>query len=327
VFCLVDPIDCWLDDSFGMNVTIRGSTMFSAVIQLNCSSINRSDLLVAVDQHDEAKCSVDETNDKSCFDITCLSIDNSAGRDIRVDLSLGAHGNSLGRFHVTLTPLPLNESTSIEIEYTEDPQQIVVHVNDCQSICPEEYLRLQCLSSTSTESILKNCSVRCVALLPGSNSSASLIRLSIPLIDQPTTSFPAETVHHSYQTSNKSPVKMTCLETFCFCSSLDLSSASNLSFLEDNPIVRISYRPPLGFSDRLFFECIAQDRMCSNQSERLTANIASKFNSTEVFLTSVVHGVKYSCRVTTVRSGFVNVTSNEYFFHTGQFIPLIHADS
>ena len=291
--------------------------MFSAVIQLNCSSMNQSDLFVSVDQHEETSCSIDQMTDQTFFNITCLPIDDSAGRDILLDLFLGDERILLGRFDLTLPPLVLNQSATIEIKYTGDPQEILVHVNNCQTIAPEKYLRLRCSYVLPTESILTNCSSRCLNLLPGSNSALSLIRQSIPWIDEPMQFFPSDIIHHIYQTSNKSLVRIRFGEkSSLFSSWLDLSSVSNLSFRDDDGSVRISYQRPLGYFDLLFFNCFARDQICSNQSRILTRSIASSFNSTEISLSPIVRGVNYSCQVTTTRIQFVNATSKEYFFQT-----------
>lgn len=182
--------------------------MFSAVIQLNCSSTNQSDLFVSVDQHEETSCSIDQMADRTFFSITCLPIEDSAGRDILLDLFLSDQRILLGRFALTLPPLPLNLSTTIEIKYTGDPQEIHVHVNNCQTIAPEKYLRLRCSYVLLTESILENCSSRCLNLLPGINDVLSLIRQPIRLIDESMQFFPLDTIHHIYKTSNKSLVRM-----------------------------------------------------------------------------------------------------------------------
>ena len=208
---LAQSLGCWLNDSFGIDVTIRQPTMFSGLIQVNCSSGNLSDLFVSLDQGGKTNCSIVETTKETLFNITCLQIEGLAGRDLQVDLLLGDQGFVVGTFRLTLAPLPLNESTALEIEYEEEPGVINVRVKNCQRISPEKYLRVQC--STSNQTSGKNCSFPCPQLSPGSNASLILLRLSIPLVDRVSSSIPGDTRQFFYRTSN-TPRPFTFIERF-----------------------------------------------------------------------------------------------------------------
>jgi hypothetical protein len=169
-----------------MNVTDRTSTMFTALIDYNCSLTDPPKILPHNSTSNSCSAIISSSDTRNrTVDVTCNDIDNYAGRNWIFDLI----GNSSSQivqdetFTITFEPLALNES-SFNITPSED-FTARVDVPDCEKIADLQYLVFRCNSSDMSNSKLPpNCTFTCSYSIPGSINEASLVRLPIPIADQ-----------------------------------------------------------------------------------------------------------------------------------------------
>jgi hypothetical protein len=185
-----------------MNVTDRTSTMFTALIDYNCSLIDLPKIFSYDSTSDN--CSVDisssDTSNRT-VNVTCNDIVNYAGRNWVFELIGNSNSQIVQNetFTITFEPLALNE-TSFNITPSEDFTARAV-VPDCEKIADLQYLVFRCNSSDMSNSKLPpNCTFTCSYSIPGSINEASLVRLPIPIADQTIDNgtFPENSINKTY---------------------------------------------------------------------------------------------------------------------------------
>ncbi len=216
---------CSPDISNGINVINRTSTMFIALINYNCSSINSSELFVFVNEISVNNCYINEeisdNINNSTINVRCHSIQNNAGRNWTFTLGGKNFHNRIilnSTFVITLEPLSLNISTNISIEINDNLRSASVFIPNCLNISDPEYVIFRCNSSDlSNNTLEENCTYTCFHLEPGSISNASLVRLSIPIVDKIGNRFEEESLYTIYITGkNKDNLSLFFWNKFSF---------------------------------------------------------------------------------------------------------------
>lgn len=179
----------------------RTSSMFTALIDYNCSFSNASELVVH--NSTPAICSISETvrnqsSQGSTVNVTCMNIQNGSGRNWRFGISSRQSFESIDNesFIITLQPLRLNYSTNITIVVDTNLRSVSISIWKCNEIAEPNYLVVQC-GNQSNRPILINCTQKCNELLPGSRGEVVLLRLPIEAIDN-NEIFPNESIKKSY---------------------------------------------------------------------------------------------------------------------------------
>ena len=179
---------CAVNEKDAINVTSRYSSMFTALITYNCSSINSYELKIF--NSTEANCSINlNSSDKyetRTVEVTCREILNQAGRNwtFTIGPEEGIENIKNKTFTITLAPLPSELWGNIIINPDPNPTLMLFEVPNCDKIADPEYLNLQCdVSNESSKFPLHNCTHTCDNLTPGSNYQALLIRLPIVTVN------------------------------------------------------------------------------------------------------------------------------------------------
>jgi hypothetical protein len=199
---------CTTDD---INVTHRTSTMFTALVTYNCSSINSSELFIFPDDNQIIDCNItqdfpeDMTN--SAVTVTCNNIEKNAGRDWTFILGPTLFDSQIilnQTFSVTLEPLSLSTSTNISTTIHDDLSSASFLIDNCTEIVDPKYLVFRCnTSDLSNKSLSSNCTYTCYYLEPGSIYNASLVRLPVPIVDKANdTTFEEEIIYQNYEIGN-----------------------------------------------------------------------------------------------------------------------------
>jgi hypothetical protein len=193
---------CGPDISNVINVINRTSTMFTALINYNCSSINSSELFVFMNGILLNNCYINKNVNNNTINVTCNSIENHAGRNLTFTLSQINFLHEIifnETFTITLEPLSLYISTNISIEIHNDLTSASIFILNCLNISDPEYVIIRCNSfDLSNNTLSDNCTYTCYDLEPGSIYNASLIRLAIPIIDKNDEIFKEEILDEIY---------------------------------------------------------------------------------------------------------------------------------
>ena len=190
--------------SNGIDVIDRESSSFISLISYNCSLMNSTDLSIWVNQIEVDYCLIirNELN-RNMINVTCHSIENQAGQN----WSFTIGGKNFDdeqiiineSLTITLKPLCLNTSTKINVEIDIDLNLARIFVLNCLNITNVEYVVVRCNNSDpSTNNHSNNCTYICSNIQSGSILNSSLIRLSIPIIDQRNETFPEENLQILY---------------------------------------------------------------------------------------------------------------------------------
>lgn len=191
-----------MDVSDDIDVIDRTSTMFTGLINSNCSSLNFSELFIYINENLATNCYINEDTSNSTINITCHSIENHAGRNLTFTLSQRNIFNQT--FTITLTPLPLSISTNISIEISDDLTSALIFILNCTDISDPEYLIVRCNGSDlSNNTLSDHCTYTCFDLEPGSIYNASLIRLAMPIIDKNGEIFEEDSLEEIYVISER----------------------------------------------------------------------------------------------------------------------------
>jgi len=171
--------------------------MFTALISCNCSSINSSELFIFINETLANNCFINENLNNNTINVTCVSIENNAGRNWTFTLVRMNFQNET--FTITLEPLSLNLSTNITIEINDNQTSALIFIPNCLNISDPSYLIFRCNNSDLLNNTLSdNCTYICYDLQPGSSYNSSLVRLSIPIVDKNDEMFQEETLHEIY---------------------------------------------------------------------------------------------------------------------------------
>lgn len=171
--------------------------MFTVSITYNCSFERWSNFTISYNQT-LANCSIltkfSNITKNSTIDVTCDNIQNNAGRNWIFNINATSFISSAvinETFIITLPPLSL-KTANITYDVDTNLSSALISVGNCMQIADLKDLVVRCNSSdNSTTPLLNNCTHRCENLQPGSIYNASLVLLSIPIVDN-NDSFPNE---------------------------------------------------------------------------------------------------------------------------------------
>ncbi|CAF3180651.1 unnamed protein product [Rotaria sp. Silwood2] len=302
---------CKLNVSNGFTVKVRTSSMFTALIIYNCSSINSSELFVFVNGLDANNCIVTEdisdNMNYTTVNVTCDNIMNNAGRDWTFNMGQKFSDSQTifnEIFIVTLVPLSLNGSTSIDVTISEDLTSALIFIPNCTDICDVAYLMVHCNDSDlSNQTLLNSCTHTCSNIQPGSIYNFSLVRLPIRIVDkiedEHDNEFQEEILYREYQTN--------------------LDKVSNFKFendYHDNKTAWIYFNRPRGNFHKIYLNCSIQDQRCSNDRIILTNETDNCSNCNFITISPITRGVSYQCHAITIKENFLNVISDKFNFVT-----------
>ncbi|CAF4168927.1 unnamed protein product [Rotaria sp. Silwood2] len=311
---------CKLNVSNGFTVKVRTSSMFTALIIYNCSSINSSELFVFVNGLDANNCIVTEdisdNMNYTTVNVTCDNIMNNAGRDWTFNMGQKFSDSQTifnEIFIVTLVPLSLNGSTSIDVTISEDLTSALIFIPNCTDICDVAYLMVHCNDSDlSNQTLLNSCTHTCSNIQPGSIYNFSLVRLPIRIVDkiedEHDNEFQEEILYREYQTN--------------------LDKVSNFKFendYHDNKTAWIYFNRPRGNFHKIYLNCSIQDQRCSNDRIILTNETDNCSNCNFITISPITRGVSYQCHAITIKENFLNVISDKFNFVT-DLEPVINED-
>ncbi|CAF0862342.1 unnamed protein product [Adineta steineri] len=293
------PEICSPDIFNGIDVIDRNASMFIAIITYNCSLISSSDLFIFINETEIDNCNITEQFSNNTINIICNNIENNAGRNWTFTIGSKDSQNQIflnETFTITLEPLSLQLFANISITVDANLTSAFIHIPNCHDITDLQYLIFRCNSSDiSNNTLSKDCTYTCLNLIPGSNYTASFVRLPIPIADKgennDNNTFEEETLTEIYIT--------------------DLDKILNLTYQINNKTLLISFNRPRGNFDQINITCSAQDQICSKISNISTNTTTNCLTCTSILISSIEIGVRYKCQAMTVKQDFDSILSNE----------------
>mgnify|MGYP001043165410 CR=1 FL=1 len=294
-----------------MNVTVRESTGFTAVIKYNCTGIDISQLGVFVNESKFDGCNFEEnTEENNSIRLNCISIENNAGKNWTFSIIQTNFNEQIvvnQSFTITLSPLSLNSIKNLTIKIDEDISFATIFIENCTSIANLEYLVVQCnVNDSEYEGLSEDCSIICSDIEPGSIYDSSLIRLPIPIFDQFNQTFEEEHRSILYETG----ITKNSFASLVEIQILELDRVTNLQFNDTSN--SISFDCPRGNYDSILLTCFAQDQSCSTNEKTLNLTIEHCSNETSIVSLSslITQGVSYKCNAFTNKFDFRQVKSD-----------------